>query len=109
MKVVEALLHNRALWSEPAEPRPRLVVCLTPHALDNFLAGLLPLLGEGPNKILRVAGHCKDPRLEDYTMFKVQRSKQTGMGGIYQRQRERREAFRKVSAAQRSTPACSTL
>ena len=40
LRIVEALLRNRSIW-DPEKESPILVMCLTNHALDQFLEGIL--------------------------------------------------------------------
>ncbi len=44
LKIVEALLQNRDIW-DPKGESPIFVMCLTNHALDQFLEGIMKLPG----------------------------------------------------------------
>ena len=65
-KIVEALLVNKRLW-DPASSSPVLVVCYTNHALDQFLEGIIEMLGcdpsdpyNSPYNIIRIGGRCSN-------------------------------------------------
>ncbi|TMW58314.1 hypothetical protein Poli38472_011902 [Pythium oligandrum] len=53
-----------------ANVTPILVVCYTNHALDQFLCHLLD---SGINKIVRIGGQSKEPRLEPYNLSKLEK------------------------------------
>ena len=80
LKIVEALLKNRKAW-DPNEDSPILVMCLTNHALDQFLEGII----QNPNldtqaemclstktkaSIVRVGSRCQSEFVEKYSLYK---------------------------------------
>lgn len=82
LKVVETLLRNpQHWWSHPLYNKdgneverggPILVVCLTNHALDQFLEGILKLLlklePENDPGLIRVGGRSKSESLEEFSL-----------------------------------------
>ncbi|KAK3888095.1 hypothetical protein Pcinc_007833 [Petrolisthes cinctipes] len=54
LKIVHALLHNSDVWKKD-NPTPILVVCLTNHALDQFLEGMASYT----NNIVRIGSRTK--------------------------------------------------
>ncbi|XP_034243136.1 NFX1-type zinc finger-containing protein 1-like [Thrips palmi] len=94
LKVAACLLHNKALWTATARPRPMLIVCYTNHALDQFLSGLLP----ATQSIVRVGGGCKDPKIEPFRIHNLKRTfrPQGDQRHLYQRIREQRAKFNMV-------------
>ena len=44
---------------------PILVICLTNHALDQFLEGIHDFYGSNEDKIVRIGGRSKSEKLED--------------------------------------------
>ena len=45
LKISQALLANSSIWNDSGKKSPILMVSYTNHALDQFLEGLLPMLG----------------------------------------------------------------
>ena len=45
LKIAQALLTNSSIWNDSGKKSPILMVSYTNHALDQFLEGLLPMLG----------------------------------------------------------------
>ena len=45
LKIAQALLENSSIWNDSGKNSPILMVSYTNHALDQFLEGLLPMLG----------------------------------------------------------------
>lgn len=45
LKIARALLANSSIWNDSGKKSPILMVSYTNHALDQFLEGLLPMLG----------------------------------------------------------------
>eukprot|EP00118_Oscarella_pearsei_P002948 m.12348 g.12348 ORF g.12348 m.12348 type:complete len:1904 (+) comp23991_c0_seq1:48-5759(+) len=66
LKVMEALIENRRVWSPEGAPHsPILVVCYTNHALDQFLEGILEFLPDG---IVRVGGRSNSEKLKNFNL-----------------------------------------
>ena len=70
VRIVEALLRNKAKWTTGQSPI--LVVCLTNHALDQFLEYILALIinGEPPN-VVRVGGRARSERMKQCTIREI--------------------------------------
>jgi hypothetical protein len=68
LKLVQTILERRKLYNIKDEG-PIFVVCLTNHALDQFLEGML----EFTTNMLRVGSRCQNPALEQFTVREVQR------------------------------------
>ena len=66
------LLANR----KPNDP-PILVLCLTNHALDQFLEGVLAL---GEENVVRVGSRSKSEKLENYNLRKLSMAVQRPRG-----------------------------
>uniref|UniRef100_T1IT10 RZ-type domain-containing protein n=1 Tax=Strigamia maritima TaxID=126957 RepID=T1IT10_STRMM len=64
LKIVEVLLGNKHVWRPFGESNPILVVCLTNHALDQFLEGMLKFT----NGLIRVGGRSKNKSLGRYNL-----------------------------------------
>ncbi|XP_034241562.1 NFX1-type zinc finger-containing protein 1-like [Thrips palmi] len=65
LRIVSTLLTNPQAWRGSDDSAcPILIVCLTNHALDQFLFGLLATT----KKIVRLGGRCKDERLTEYML-----------------------------------------
>lgn len=71
LKIAEALLTNRMLWSDQRDGAPMLVVCYTNHALDQFLEGIHRFLGKG---IVRVGGRSNSEILKKFTLSELMHS-----------------------------------
>ena len=88
MKIVEALLQNRRVW-DPECQSPILVMCLTNHALDQFLEGIMsqPSLyvpdpdgehdkrviiprGKAKARVVRVGGRCQSEIVKPFGIDK---------------------------------------
>lgn len=80
LKIMQCFLKNQGLWKSPGvdEPSPILVVCLTNHALDQFLEGILVHMSSG-QKLIRVGGRSKSNVLESMILGKYrERMRNTG-------------------------------
>uniref|UniRef100_T1IT09 RZ-type domain-containing protein n=1 Tax=Strigamia maritima TaxID=126957 RepID=T1IT09_STRMM len=64
LKMVKMLLSNKHVWRQDGESNPILVVCLTNHALDQFLEGMLKFT----NSLIRVGGRSKNESLGRYNL-----------------------------------------
>jgi hypothetical protein len=71
LKIAGILIQNK---QKMGRSTPILVVCLTNHALDQFLVGMLNFT----NSLVRIGGQSKEDRLNEYNLknLKVKRSKQ---------------------------------
>lgn len=74
-KIVQTLLQNRDVW-DPHKSSPILVMCLTNHALDQFLEGLLDsnILDTDDIRqphIVRVGGRSESERIQKLNINKV--------------------------------------
>ena len=83
IKIVQALLSNRKQW-DPYKNSPILVMCLTNHALDQFLEGILPIKPpetarfagqfEDCPKLIRIGSRSKSERISEFNIANVSRS-----------------------------------
>ena len=79
LKVVEALMTNKAIWNSSGTKSPILVMCLTNHALDQFLEGIIsnPLY-ENPSsfnsreklKLVRIGGRSQSESIAELNLSK---------------------------------------
>ncbi|XP_048246818.1 NFX1-type zinc finger-containing protein 1-like isoform X2 [Haliotis rufescens] len=60
LKIVKALLHNKAKWK-----KPMLIVCYTNHALDQFLEGIISF---HKDNVIRVGSRISKTCLEVYSL-----------------------------------------
>ncbi|XP_030764249.1 NFX1-type zinc finger-containing protein 1-like isoform X2 [Sitophilus oryzae] len=61
LKIAHTLLYNHTAWYKNS---PILVICLTNHALDQFLEGILPFTED----IIRVGGQSKNQQLKKFNL-----------------------------------------
>ena len=67
LKIVEHLLENNSIWnSNEAATSPILIMCLTNHALDQFLEGILKY--SKPFKLVRVGGRSQSNQLTELNL-----------------------------------------
>lgn len=66
LRIVQALLHNKAYWVGVEKPRPApiLVICYTNHALDQFLEGIMHFTKD----IVRVGGQSKCEAVQQFAL-----------------------------------------
>ncbi|XP_064640417.1 NFX1-type zinc finger-containing protein 1-like [Lineus longissimus] len=96
LRFVEILLANRKVWKPDNGHGKIMVVCLTNHALDQFLEGIVDLYGisDGSGqdvglhdinrfKVVRIGGNCKNEKLQRYTL--VEQRKLAGNKDIRRR------------------------
>ncbi|XP_046669546.1 NFX1-type zinc finger-containing protein 1-like isoform X2 [Homalodisca vitripennis] len=62
LQIAKSLLQNVSIWNRTN--CPILVVCFTNHALDQFLAGLLPVT----SKLVRIGGKSKGNELDKFNI-----------------------------------------
>ncbi|XP_012266799.2 NFX1-type zinc finger-containing protein 1-like [Athalia rosae] len=67
LQIASTLITNSSAWYNPAQPTPMIVVCLTNHALDQFLEGIL----EYTDSLLRIGEQSKNPKLAKYKLKTV--------------------------------------
>ncbi|XP_014219353.1 NFX1-type zinc finger-containing protein 1-like [Copidosoma floridanum] len=67
LKIVRALLENSTKWKKHG---PIVVVCLTNHALDQFLEGILRYT----KSIVRVGSRSKSQKLKPYALGEIRKS-----------------------------------
>ena len=70
LKIVEALLRNRNVWDREKES-PIVVMCLTNHALDQFLEGIVKQ--SNVPKIVRIGGRCQSESIQQFSIDKIRR------------------------------------
>jgi hypothetical protein len=75
LKAVQVLLMNRQAW-DPEKESPIVVMCLTNHALDQFLEGILAIFNheqdkERKVKIVRVGARSKSEVIQQLNITKV--------------------------------------
>ena len=74
--IVEALLYNKAKWSDHAN-NPILIVCVTNHALDQFLGEILDKChGKEPN-VIRIGGRAKNDRMKARSLQTIRQEAKT--------------------------------
>ena len=78
LKAVQVLLTNRQAW-DPEKESPIVVMCLTNHALDQFLEGILAIFDQEQDKskkpkIVRVGGRSKSEVIQRLNINKVVQS-----------------------------------
>ena len=78
LKAVQVLLTNRQAW-DPEKESPIVVMCLTNHALDQFLEGILAVFDQEEGKcrkpkIVRVGGRSKSEVIQNLNITKVVKS-----------------------------------
>ena len=67
LKIVQVLLQNKAYWIRTAlnsDPAPILVICLTNHALDQFLEGI----SKFTSQIARIGGQSKSEAMQRFAL-----------------------------------------
>jgi hypothetical protein len=77
--MVRALISIRDAWikvSPSVGTPPILVLSYKNHAIDEFLSDLVAVMPRGSlyNKLIRIGGQCKDPRLQPYSERQASRS-----------------------------------
>ncbi|KAM9759617.1 NFX1-type zinc finger-containing protein 1 isoform 1-T2 [Menidia menidia] len=72
LKIAQALLHNKDVWSHDEDKAPMLVVCYTNHALDQFLEGIYKFLKHG---IVRVGGRSNSEILKPFNLRELTHSR----------------------------------
>ncbi|XP_028413342.1 NFX1-type zinc finger-containing protein 1-like [Dendronephthya gigantea] len=75
LKIAKLLLNNTETWihgeqtlvgrKRQVSRTPILVICLTNHALDQFLEGIYDFYGKNEDKIVRIGGRSKSEKLKD--------------------------------------------
>ena len=89
LKIVQALLKNRHIWNKlqrrsdgligfrPPCPHtkqsPILVMCVTNHALDQFLEGILDMHEGEDLKLIRIGGQSKSEKLQQCRFYNAKR------------------------------------
>ncbi|XP_046738512.1 NFX1-type zinc finger-containing protein 1-like [Diprion similis] len=71
LKIVGTLLNNKQYWKPHG---PIIVVCLTNHALDQFLEGIL----RHTKSIVRVGSRSKSEALKNFTLMERRKAVQSG-------------------------------
>ena len=75
LKAVQVLLMNRHVW-DPKKESPIIVMCLTNHALDQFLEGILAIFNHEQDKqkkvkIVRIGARSKSEVIQQLNITKV--------------------------------------
>ena len=84
LKIVQALLNNRKVWNRGEIPNilegrrsapksPILVMCLTNHALDQFLEGILDKEENSSLTLIRIGGRSKSEKIAERSLYNVKR------------------------------------
>ena len=79
LKIVQALLKNRHIWQDGTSlghylftaRYPILVMCLTNHALDQFLEGILDMHKGEHLRLVRIGGRIKSERIQKFSLYNV--------------------------------------
>ncbi|XP_015758492.1 PREDICTED: NFX1-type zinc finger-containing protein 1-like isoform X3 [Acropora digitifera] len=100
LKIARALLANSSIWNDNGKNSPILMVSYTNHALDQFLEGLLPMLG--PQAIVRVGERSRSEKLGECTL-KARKITSPTCDGIQARAASRREIKEKRNSLQHSS------
>uniref|UniRef100_T1J9V5 NF-X1-type domain-containing protein n=1 Tax=Strigamia maritima TaxID=126957 RepID=T1J9V5_STRMM len=74
LQIVQVLLRNTLAWKSRNESSAILVVCLTNHALDQFLEGMICFT----DNLVRVGGQSGNTALEEYNLRHIQREFEYG-------------------------------
>ena len=81
LKIVQALLKNFSAWNSTRFGStnnllrsPILVMCLTNHALDQFLEGIMELDRDEKLKLIRIGGRSKSEKLADCNLKIVKKN-----------------------------------
>ena len=107
LKIIQALLKNNHAWNPaPAVFRPPkfklrwtpkspiLVMCLTNHALDQFLEGILKMHEGSKATLIRIGGRSKSEKIQEHNINTVKRE----LKNIPREEfNERNNLFRKVN------------
>lgn len=97
LQIASILLKNSSYWYNPSKPTPIIVVCLTNHALDQFLEGILP----HTESLVRIGGQSKNPNLAKYKLKTVRENyfkDETKKHVVWHRIRNHKTQLRHVSS-----------
>ncbi|XP_046472752.1 NFX1-type zinc finger-containing protein 1-like isoform X1 [Neodiprion pinetum] len=67
LQIASTLLANSSSWYKSSQPTPMIVVCLTNHALDQFLEGIML----HTESLVRIGEQSKNPNLTKYKLKNV--------------------------------------
>ncbi|XP_046737941.1 NFX1-type zinc finger-containing protein 1-like [Diprion similis] len=70
LQIASTLLANSSSWYKSSQPTPMIVVCLTNHALDQFLEGIML----HTESLVRIGEQSKNPNLTKYKLKNVRDS-----------------------------------
>ena len=115
LKIVQALLKNRHVWNKVecrsddlmgfrppfphTEHSPILVMCVTNHALDQFLEGILDMHEGEDLKLIRIGGQSKSERLQECSLYNTKRRLRNVPQPEYTAMKDRFEKARKEGEA----------